>query len=84
MTDAMEILFDHAQERLEKSLLLLEPEYETARRHADSQEQRLRAVLSGEETEILESLIDEQNTLSYFHGQAMFCAGFRLAMELSR
>lgn len=84
MTDAMEVLFAHAQEWLEKPLLLLEPEYENTLRHADSQEQRLRAALNEEEKQLFDSLIDERNTLSFFHGQAMFRAGFRLAMELER
>ena len=84
MTDAMEVLFAHAQDWLERPLLLLEPEYEDALRHADSQEQRLRAALNEEEKQLLDNLIDERNTLSSFHEQALFRAGFRLAMELGR
>ncbi|MBD5134060.1 MAG: hypothetical protein HDT38_06280 [Clostridiales bacterium] len=84
MTNAMEVLFSYAQEWLEKPLLLLEPEYENALRHADSQEQRLRAALNDGEAQLLDSLIDERNTLFFFHQQAMFRAGFQLALELSR
>ena len=84
MTDAMEVLFAHAQDLLIKPLLVAEPEYEDALRHADRQEQRLRAMLSDEAKELLDDLISEKNLLSFHYEQAMFRAGFRLAMELSR
>ena len=45
MTKVMEVLFSYAQDYLEKPLLLLEPEYETTLHHANSQEQRLLALL---------------------------------------
>lgn len=84
MTDAMEVLFAHAQDWLVRPLLIAEPEYEDVLHHADSQEQRLRAALNDAEKQLLDDLIDEQNTLSFFHKQAMFRAGFQLAMELFR
>lgn len=84
MTDAMEVLFAHAQDWLTKPLLMAEPEYEDTLRHVDSQERRLRAMLTDEEKQLLDSLIDERNSLFFFQEQAIFCAGFRLAMELSR
>ncbi|MDE6280590.1 MAG: hypothetical protein K2M15_02165 [Oscillospiraceae bacterium] len=84
MTDAMEVLFNYAQEWLEKPLLLAEPEYESVLRRVDSQEQRLQAMLSDEGKELLDHLISERNYLLSFHQQAMFRAGFRLALELGR
>ena len=45
MTKVMEVLFSYAQDYLEWPLLLLEPEYETTLHHANSQEQRLLALL---------------------------------------
>lgn len=84
MTDTMEVLFNYAQEWLEKPLLLAEPEYESVLRRVDSQEQRLQAMLSDEGKELLDHLISERNFLLSFHQQAMFRAGFRLALELGR
>lgn len=84
MTDAMEVLFSYAQDWLVRPLLMAEPEYEDVLRHADSQEERLRALLSDKEKELLDGLIDERNTLFMFHEQALFRAGFQLAMELGR
>ncbi|MDE6260296.1 MAG: hypothetical protein K2M42_05455 [Oscillospiraceae bacterium] len=84
MTDAMEVLFNYAQEWLEKPLLLAEPEYESVLRRVDSQEQRLQALLSDEGKELLDHLISERNFLLSFHQQAMFRAGFQLALELGR
>lgn len=84
MTNAMEVLFAHAQDWLVRPMLIAEPEYEDALRHANNQEQRLRAMLSDEEKQLLDSLMDERNTLLLFHQQAMFRAGFQLAMELGR
>ena len=84
MSDSMEVLFSYAQDWLVKALLTAEPEYGDALRHADSQEQRLRALLNGETEDLLDNLIDERNLLFSYHGQALFRAGFRLAMELGR
>ena len=84
MTDAMEVLFSYAQERLEAPLLLTEPEYASAQCCAEKQAQRLRSMLSNEGKECLESLLGERSLLRMFENEAMFRAGFRLAMELSR
>ena len=84
MTDAMSVLFSYAQEFLEPSLLLSEPEYGNVQRCVGAQKQRLRSMLNTEAEECLESFLDEQRLLLLFENQAMFRAGFRLAMELSR
>ena len=84
MTAAMEVLFSHAQDWMVRPLLLAEPEYEDTLRHADSREQRLRAMLNEEETQLLDGLIDERNALFFFQEQALFRAGFQTALELFR
>ena len=84
MTDAMAVLFSYAQECLEMPLLLSEPEYANVQRCADERKKRLRSMLNTEAEECLESFLDEQRLLMLFENQAMFRAGFRLAMELSR
>lgn len=84
MTDAMEVLFAHAQDWLVRPLLAAEPEYEDIRRHTNSREQRLRALLSDEAKQLLDGMIDERNTLTSFYERTMFRAGFRLALELVR
>ena len=67
-----------------RPLLVAEPQYENVLRHADSQDERLRALLSDERKELLDGLIDERNTLFALHEQALFRAGFQIALELSR
>ena len=84
MSDAMEVLFAHTQDWLIKPLLTAEPEYENVLRHADSQDQRLRAMLNDEAKKLLDSLTDERNLLSFYREQALFHAAFRLAMELTQ
>ena len=84
MTDAMEVLFAHAQDWLVRPLLVAEPEYENLLHTTNKQEQNLLSLLSDEEKVLFDRLIDERNTLASLHEQAMFRAGFRLALELLR
>ena len=84
MTDAMEVLFSYAQDWLEPPLLLSEPEYANVQRCVKEQEKRLRSMLNTEAEGSLKNFLDEQRLLLLFENQAMFRAGFRLAMELSR
>ena len=84
MTDAMEVLYAHAQDWLVLPLLTAEPEYDVTMRAADSREQRLRAMLSGEGATLLDELMDERSLLSALREQAMFRAGFQIALELGR
>lgn len=84
MTNAMEVLFAYAQERMEKPLLLSEHEYSNARLCAEKQEERLRAMLGGEAAQLLDDLLQEQALLLFFCKQAAFRAGFQIALELSR
>lgn len=84
MTDAMAVLFSYAQDFLETPLLLSEPEYANVQRCVEEQKKRLRSKLNTEAEECLKNFLDEQKLLLLFENQAMFRAGFRLAMELSR
>lgn len=84
MTDPMEALYAYAQEYMIRALLARQPEYTDALRHADSREDQLRALLDGTAREQLEALLDEQSQRDSYWGQAQFCAGFRLALELTR
>lgn len=84
MTDAMEVLYSYAQDYMVRPLLAQEPEYADALRCADQQEQQFRALLDDAGRERLEALLDERNLLAFHQEQAMFYAGFSLAVELSR
>ena len=84
MTDAMSVLFSYAQEFLETPLLLSEPEYANVQHCVDEQKKRLRSMLNTEAENCLENFLDEQRLLLLSENQAMFRAGFRLAIELAR
>ena len=84
MSDAMEVLFSYAQDWLKPPLLLSEPEYANVQRCVKEQKERLRSMLGDEAKECLEGFLEEQKLLLYFENQALFRAGFHLAMELSR
>ena len=84
MTDAMQVLYSYAQDYIVRSLLEEEPEYGEALRCAENREEHFRAQLDETAREDLEALLDEQNQLFFHRGQALFRAGFRLAMELGR
>lgn len=82
MTAAMEVLYNYAQDYMECPLLAQEPEYSEILRCADKQERQFRALLDDAFQERLEALLDERNLLAFHREQAMFHAGFRLALEL--
>lgn len=84
MTDAMEVLFSYAQERMLNALLNQEHEYASAHLCAKKQEEAFCTLLDEKARERFDSLLDEQNMLTSFYGRAQFRAGFQLAMELSR
>lgn len=84
MTDAMEVLFSYAQEWLEEPFLLTEREYENVRLSVEKQEKRLRAMLDDESKACLGNFLDEQKLLLLLEKQALFRAGFQIAIELSR
>ena len=84
MTDIMEVLFQYADEHMLYSLLNQEPEYASAQLCIEKQEEAFLALLDDTLQERYDTLRDEQNLLSTFYERALFRAGFRLAMELSR
>ena len=83
MTEPMQVLYQYAQENMIRALLALEPDYTDALRHADSREKQLRALLDEPGRKHLTALLDEQSQRDFYWGQAQFCAGFRLALELA-
>lgn len=84
MTAAMEVLYNYAQDYMARPLLAQEPEYAEILRCADKQEQQFCALLDDTAQERLEALLDERNLLAFHREQAMFRAGFSLAIELLR
>ena len=84
MTDAMEALFQYAQEHMVCSLLHQQHEYASARLCAEKQEEAFLALLDETAQKRYGHLQNEQNLLSSFYERALFWAGFRLAIELSR
>lgn len=84
MTEPMEVLYTYAQERIMHALLVREPEYQDALLHAEKEEGKLRAMLLPTTLEHLDNLLDEQHLLDFYREQAMFRAGFSLAVELMR
>ena len=84
MTDPMQILYTYAQENMVGMLLAQEHGYRDACRCADKQEQALRDLVGEEHEEQLEALLEERDLVSHFGGQALFRAGFQIALELTR
>ena len=84
MTDAMEVLFSYAQDYLEPALLLAIPQCAESQRCVSGQEKRLRAILDEAALKCSNDFLDEQKLLLFFEKQALFRAGFQIALELSR
>ena len=84
MTDVMEALFQYAQEHMVHSLLYQEHEYASVRLCTEKQEEAFLALLDDNAQKRYEHLQKEQDLLSFLYERALFRAGFRLAMELSR
>ncbi len=84
MISAMQALYNYAQEHMVHRLLTQDPEYAEVLRCADRQEEQFRALLDDAGQERLEALLDERGLLVFHQEQAIFRAGFRLALELMR
>lgn len=84
MTDAMDALFLYAQERLIRSLLDTEPEFNNVVSCLERQDNSFRALLDQEIEERFDKLLAEKALLDLFSERAAFRAGFQIAMELSR
>ena len=84
MTDAMEFLFQYAQKHMLCSLLNQERDYDNISLCAEKQEESFLALLDDAAQKRYEHLQKEQDLLSSLYERALFRAGFRLAIELSR
>lgn len=84
MTETMEALYKYAEEHLVRSLLEQEREYVSASRCAEKQERDFLALVGEEHGGRLEAVLDERKLLAFFEGQALFRAGFQIALELTR
>ena len=84
MTDAMEPLFQYAQEHMVHSLLLQEDKYDRAAQCSEAQREALRILLDQPAQNLLDSVLREKELFGFMHERALFRAGFRLAIELLR
>lgn len=84
MANLMDALYSYAQDYLLRGLLDREPEYANVCRCADRQERVLWELVGEENKEPLEGLLEERKLMSFYEGQAMFRAGFQVAVELLR
>lgn len=84
MTEPMEVLYAYAQEHMLYALLAGESGYKDAMLHADRQEKQIRALMGSVGQKHLDALLEEQSQCGFYRGQALFRAGFSLAVELIR
>ena len=84
MTEPIQVLYTYAQEHILYALLAQEPEYKGASLHADRREAQLRTMLDGSAQKRLDAMLEEQKLCDFYRGQALFRAGFSLAVELMR
>lgn len=84
MTDAMEALFNYAQEHLTRALLEEEPEFHSVASCLERQDSSFRTLLDEETERRFQKFLDEQALFNLFNERAAFRAGFQLAMELGR
>ena len=84
MTVLMEILYSYAQDYMLRGLLDREPEYANVCQCADRKEEALRALVGEEGKGHLEDLLEERKLMTFYEGQAMFAAGFQIALELTQ
>lgn len=84
MTDAMEALFDYAQECLFSKLQAQEDGYNILLARDDHYEEQLRSILDEPGQKILDDFAENKLFLMISESKAAFQAGYRLAIELSR
>lgn len=84
MTDLMKILYEYAEDYIMRGLLDRESEYSNIRHSVDQQERKLLELVGEENRKYLEDLLEERKVLDFMEGEALFCAGFRVALELTR
>lgn len=84
MTDLIDVLYSYAQDYMLRGLLDREPEYAEACRCADRQERALYELVGEDNKAHLEDLLEERKLMSHYEGEALFRAGFQVALELTR
>lgn len=84
MVEPIDALYIFAQEHMVRPLLQQEQDYEHICRCAEECEEQLRALLDEKTSQHLENMLKAQVRLAFLCEEAVFQAGFRLAMELMR
>lgn len=84
MTDAMKVLYQYAEEHMVHPFMTQTPEYSRICFHVEQQGEAFRAMLNDEMTQSFEQLAAEQHQLDFIYEQALFRAGFQIALELMR
>lgn len=82
MTDIVEALYIFAQEKRIPKYIYNHTEYQDATKCASKCEQTLRATLTDEQNRRLDALLDERLTYHTAELEAVFQAGFSMALEL--
>lgn len=84
MTDLIETLYQFAQENRIAKYLYYDNEYRDSAECADKGEQALRATLTEEQNKRLDALLGKQFICHSAELEAIFQAGFSMALELIR
>ena len=84
MTGPMEVLYKYAEEHMVCGLLKQERGYASTSQRAERQERAFLALVGEAHEEQLEVLLDERKMMAFFEGQALFRAGFQIALALTR
>lgn len=84
MTDAMEVLYQYAEEHMVRPFMAQDPKYSNIRFYVEKQEEDFRALFNDNMTKLFEKLLAERNQLDFIYEQALFRSGFQVALELLR
>lgn len=84
MTELMWVLYTYAEEHMVRGLMGQEKGYAEACLRAGNQEKALYELVGEERVEELEKLLNGRDVVTYYHDAAVFAAGFKIALELSR
>lgn len=84
MTDIMRVLYTYAEEHMVRGLMGQEKGYGEACQRAGKQEEALYALVGEERVEELEELLNGRDEVTFYHDAAVFAAGFKIGLELTR
>lgn len=84
MTDLMKTLYEYAEDYIVRGLLDQEREYSNVSYCTGKQERKLRELVGEENRKYLEDSLEERKLMAFYEGRALFRAGFRMAIELTR